>query len=133
MEAATFTVRKNRNQTPVIGIIPGKIITERRDLDLAIDTGETKGDPSRDILKIAVIERHGKNGNITTGFVQGFGLKRGAIASTVAHDSHNICVVGADETDMAVAANRLSEIRGGFVVVENGKVVAEIALPVAGL
>src|SRR5690606_82729 len=110
-----------------------KIITERRDLDLAIDNGEKQIDLDRDILKISVIERHGRNGNIATGFVQGFGLKRGAIASTVGHDSHNICVVGASEADMAAAANRLSEIRGGFVVAEDGKVVAEIALPVAGL
>jgi adenine deaminase len=102
----------------VIGIVPGKIITERRDLDLAIDNGEKQIDLGRDILKIAVIERHGRNGNIATGFVQGFGLKRGAIASTIGHDSHNICVVGATEADMAVAANRLSEIRGGFVVAE---------------
>jgi adenine deaminase len=65
--------------------------------------------------------------------VQGFGLKRGAIASTVGHDSHNICVVGVDEDDMALAANRLSEIKGGFVVVEHGRVTGEIALPIAGL
>ncbi|OCW59216.1 adenine deaminase [Hoeflea olei] len=133
LSAASFTVRKNQTITPVIGIIPGQIITERRDLDLAIEKGEKRIDHDRDILKVAVIERHGRNGNIATGFVQGFGLKRGAIASTVGHDSHNICVVGADEADMAVAANRLSEIRGGFVVTEGGKVVAEIALPVAGL
>ncbi len=80
-----------------------------------------------------MIERHGKNGNHANGFVQGFGLKRGAIASTVGHDSHNICVVGVSDEDMAVAVNRLSEIRGGFVVVDGGKVTAEIALPVAGL
>lgn len=133
VDAASFTVRKNRSQTPVIGIVPGKIITERRDYELAIENGEKQLDRSRDILKIAVIERHGRNGNIATGFVQGFGLQRGAIASTVGHDSHNICVVGASEADMAAAANRLSEIRGGFVVASDGAVVAEIALPVAGL
>jgi adenine deaminase len=70
---------------------------------------------------------------MATGFVQGFGLKKGAIASTVGHDSHNICVVGASDEDMAMAANRLSEIKGGFVVVEDGQVTGEIALPVAGL
>ncbi|PWV97493.1 adenine deaminase [Hoeflea marina] len=131
--ASSFSVRRTGIATPVIGIVPGKIITEHRLLDLPIDNGETAGDRARDILKIAVIERHGRNGNIATGFVQGFGLDRGAIASTVAHDSHNICVVGADEADMALAANRLSEIRGGFVVAAGGKVLAEIALPVAGL
>jgi adenine deaminase len=87
----------------------------------------------RDLIRIAVIERHGKNGNRATGFVQGFGLKRGAIASTVCHDHHNIAVVGADYADMALAANRLGEIEGGFVVVEGGRVLAELALPVAGL
>ena len=80
-----------------------------------------------------MIERHGKNGNIGRGFVNGFGLKRGAIASSVGHDSHNICVVGADDADMAVAVNRLIEIEGGFVVAEGGQVRAELALPVAGL
>ena len=133
LAAESFAVRRNRVATSVIGIVPGKIITEHRKFELPIENGETRGDLSRDILKITVIERHGKNGNITTGFVQGFGLKRGAIASTVGHDSHNICVVGADEADMALAANRLSEIRGGFVVAAGGKVIAEIALPIAGL
>ncbi len=80
-----------------------------------------------------MIERHGKNGNIASGFVRGFGLQRGAIASTVCHDHHNIAVVGADYEDMALAANRLSDIEGGFVVVEGGKVLAEMPLPVAGL
>lgn len=73
------------------------------------------------------------NGNVSVGFVKGFGLRSGAIASTVGHDCHNICVVGVNENDMAVAVTRLSEIEGGFVVVDNGKVLAEIALPVAGL
>lgn len=131
--AASFAVRKARAETPVIGILPGKIITEHRRIELAAIDGETKADLARDILKIAVIERHGRNGNIATGFVQGFGLKRGAIASTVGHDSHNICVVGAEEPAMAVAVNRLSEIGGGFVVTDGDRVLAEIALPVAGL
>ena len=88
---------------------------------------------ARDLVKIGVIERHGKNGNIATGFVRGFGLKRGAIASTVCHDHHNIAVVGVDYDDMALAANRLGEIEGGFVVVEAGRVLAELPLPLAGL
>ena len=84
-------------------------------------------------MKVAVVARHGINDNIATAFVKGFGMKRGAIASSVGHDSHNICVVGANESDMAVAVNRLGEIEGGFVVADGGKVVAEVALPVAGL
>ncbi len=80
-----------------------------------------------------MIERHGINGNIGRSFVTGFGLRRGAIASSVGHDSHNITVVGADDADMAVAVNRLIELGGGFVVADGGKVTAELALPLAGL
>ena len=118
---------------PVIGVMPGKIITEHLRLSLPLSNGHPQIDLQQDAIKIAVVERHGKTGNIGIGFVHGFGIKRGAIASTVGHDSHNICVVGASEDDMAVAANRLGEIEGGFVVVEDGAVLAEISLPVAGL
>ena len=117
----------------VIGILPGKIITEHLTYDIAPVDGDKRPDLARDLIRIAVIERHGKNGNRATGFVRGFGLQRGAIASTVCHDHHNIAVVGADYADMALAANRLGQIEGGFVVVEGGKVLAELSLPVAGL
>ncbi|MDP9590970.1 UNVERIFIED_ORG: adenine deaminase [Shinella zoogloeoides] len=133
VEAAHFAVPATDAETPVIGVLPGKIITEHRRYRLPARGNQTTVDLAQDIIKVAVIERHGKNGNHANGFVQGFGLKKGAIASTVGHDSHNICVVGVDEDDMARAANRLSEIKGGFVVVENGVVTGEIALPVAGL
>jgi adenine deaminase len=133
VKAADFGVPATQGETSVIGVLPGKIITEHRRFRLPVDGNQTTVDFERDILKVAVIERHGKNGNHANGFVQGFGLKKGAIASTVGHDSHNICVVGASDEDMAIAANRLSDINGGFVVVENGKVTGEIALPVAGL
>ena len=129
----SFRCPGNRAQTPVIGILPGKIITEHRVAEIAPRDGDKHPDLARDLIRIAVIERHGKNGNIATGFVQGFGLQRGAIASTVCHDHHNIAVVGTDYADMALAANRLSEIEGGFVVAEAGQVTAELALPVAGL
>ena len=131
--AEDFRTAGNRVETPVIGIIPGKIITPHLTFDIAPEGGDKRPDISRDLVKIAVIERHGVNGNKATGFVQGFGLQRGAIASTVCHDHHNIAVVGADYADMALAANRLSQIEGGFVVVEGGRVLAELALPVAGL
>ena len=85
------------------------------------------------MVKVAVVARHGVNDNIAVAFVHGFGMKRGAIASSVGHDSHNITVVGASEEDMAVAVNRLIEIEGGFVVAEGGRVLAELALPIAGL
>lgn len=133
VQAMHFGVPVSEEETPVIGVMPGKIITEHRRYKLPTTGNQTGIDLSRDIVKVAVIERHGKNGNHANGFVQGFGLKKGAIASTVGHDSHNICVVGISEDDMALAANRLAEIKGGFVVVDDGKVSGEIALPVAGL
>lgn len=131
--AQDFQNRGNRAETHVIGIIEGKIITEHLHEEIPPQDGDKAPDPTRDLMRIAVIERHGKNGNIATGFVKGFGIKRGAIASTVCHDHHNIAVVGADYEDMAKAANRLSEIEGGFVVVEGGQILAELALPIAGL
>ncbi len=131
--AAHFGVPVTEGESPVMGVLPGKIITEHRRYKLPTDGNQTTVDLENDIIKVAVIERHGRNGNHANGFVQGFGLKKGAIASTVGHDSHNICVVGVNEDDMALAANRLGEIKGGFVVVEDGRVTGEISLPVAGL
>jgi adenine deaminase len=129
VSAQDFRATRHGPDTPVIGVIPGKIITEhlRRALP------EPGIDLAQDIIKLAVIERHGKNGGISVAAVSGFGLKRGAIASSIGHDSHNITVVGADDADMALAANRLGETQGGFVVTEGGLVLAELALPVAGL
>ncbi|MUO80148.1 adenine deaminase [Agrobacterium vitis] len=133
VKSADFAVPVSDGEVPVMGVLPGKIITEYRRYRLPASGNQTSVDLDRDIIKVAVIERHGKNGNHANGFVQGFGLKKGAIASTVGHDSHNICVVGVSEDDMTMAANRLSDIKGGFVVVEDGKVTGEIPLPVAGL
>lgn len=131
--AANFRTKANRVQTDVIGIRVGQILTDHLQEDIEIIGGDKAPDISRDLVRISVIERHGKNGNIATGFVRGFGLQAGAIASTVCHDHHNIACVGVDYGDMAVAANRLSQIEGGFVVVRDGVVLAELALPVAGL
>ena len=128
-----FRARANRSETDVIGIREGQILTDHLHIDIPVVDGDKLPDTARDLIRIAVIERHGKNGNIATGFVKGFGLKAGAIASTVCHDHHNIACVGAAYADMALASNRLSEIEGGFVVVRDGKVLAELALPVAGL
>ena len=133
IEAHHFRSGGNRVETPVIGILPGKIITQHLTYDIAPVDGDKRPDVARDLVKIAVIERHGVNGNRATGFVKGFGLQRGAIASTVCHDHHNIAVVGADYDDMALAVARLGQIEGGFVVVDGGRVLAELALPVAGL
>ena len=131
--AGDFRATGNRSTTDVIGIIEGKIITDHLSEEIAIEDGDKRPDASRDLARIAVIERHGKNGNIATGFVRGFGMRAGAIASTVCHDHHNIACVGMDYADMALAANRLSEIEGGFVVARDGAILAELPLPVAGL
>jgi adenine deaminase len=133
VEPRHFRCAGNRAETPVIGILPGKIITEHLKFEIAPQDGDKRPDLARDLMRIAVVERHGVNSNIATGFVKGFGMQAGAIASTVCHDHHNIAVVGADYADMALAANRLGEIEGGFVVVQGGRVLAELALPVAGL
>ena len=127
--AEDFAATRHGPDTPVIGVVAGRIITEhlRRTLPIsgiALD---------QDIIKLAVIERHGKKGSMSVASVHGFGLKKGAIASSVGHDSHNITVVGANDADMALAANRLGELQGGFVVTADGEVLAELALPVAGL
>lgn len=128
-----LAVRGRGTKTPVIGVSAGKIITEHLVLDLPSENGIVRTDITQDVVKVVVIERHGINGNIGAGFVAGFGLKRGAIGSTVGHDSHNICIVGANDADMAVAANHLRSIGGGFVVVDNGQVTGELQLPIAGL
>jgi adenine deaminase len=133
VSASDFRYGGNRAETPVIGIREGQILTDHLTEEITPDNGDKRPDVSRDLSRITVIERHGRNGNIACGFVRGFGLQAGAIASTVCHDHHNIACVGVDYADMAVASNRLGEIEGGFVVVKDGEVLAELALPVAGL
>jgi adenine deaminase len=133
VSAADFAARGAGPSTQAIGVVPGKIITERIPVTLPYANGERTIDLDQDAVKVAVVGRHGVNRNIAVAFVRGFGMKRGAIASSVGHDSHNICVVGANEADMAVAVNRLIEIQGGFAVADAGKVLAELALPIAGL
>lgn len=133
--ASSFAVQRQSrgNQVSVIGVDAERIITRHETEALAVGDNGLEVDLARDIIKVAVVERHGRNGNIGRGFVTGFGLKRGAIASSVAHDSHNITVVGATDDDMAVAVNRVIALGGGFVVVSEGEAIAELALPVAGL
>jgi len=117
----------------VIGVVPGQIVTESNIAKLPSEDGFAIQDTANDILKVAVVERHHGTGNVGVGFVRGFGLKRGALASSVAHDSHNIVVVGASDEDMVRAVERVVELSGGQVVVADGKVHAELALPIAGL
>jgi len=117
----------------VIGVIPDQLVTEGLSEEVKVEDGLAVADVERDILKIAVIERHRGTGNVGLGFVRGFGLKRGAIASSVAHDSHNIIVVGAGDADMMAAARAVADMGGGLVVAENGAVRARLPLPIAGL
>ena len=88
---------------------------------------------TRDVLKVAVLGRHSDHGSIGHGFVKGFGITRGAIASSIGHDSHNVCVIGCNDADMATAVNRLIALRGGLAASVDGQVTAELALPIAGL
>ncbi len=117
----------------VIGVIEDQIYTESLTYTLSVEGGVVKPDVENDVLKVCVFERHRWSGRIGRGFVKGFGLKSGAIASTVAHDSHNLIAVGVDDRDICTAANRLREMNGGLIVVEKGEVKAELPLPVAGL
>ena len=131
--AGDFRIAGAAGELAVIGVAPGRVVTDRLTRHVSAANGERLANPKADLAKVAVVERHGKNGNIGRAFVIGFGLRRGAIASSVGHDSHNICVVGVDDADMAAAVNRLIEMKGGFVVVSGGEVRAELALPLAGL
>jgi adenine deaminase len=117
----------------VMDIVPDQIITGQRIMEALIWDGKAVADTSRDMLKIAVIERHTGSGNVGKGFVRGFGLKRGAIASSVAHDSHNIIVVGTNDEDMHAAIRVIVEMGGGLAAVYDKKVCADLALPIAGL
>lgn len=117
----------------VIGASGVSLLTEAREAELAVEGGVVQPDAAQDVLSIVCVERYGKNGNIGRGFIQGFGLARGAVAISVGHDHHNVTVVGSDFADMALAVNRVGELQGGFVLVDGGEVIAEIALPVCGL
>lgn len=123
LTAADFAEKRPRG---IIGMVPGELVTTDEGYSDHID-------PEWDILKIAVIERHKNTRHIGVGYLHGYGLKRGAVATSVSHDSHNIIVVGASEEDMAAAANRVAENRGGIVVMENGAVRGEVVLAIAGL
>lgn len=123
LSAADFT---DKRPHAVIGMVPGEIVSE--------DAGYADHiDLEQDILKIAVIERHKNTHHIGLGYIKGYGLKRGAVATSISHDSHNIIVVGTSEEDMAAAANRIVENRGGITVMDGGQILGEVALPIAGI
>jgi adenine deaminase len=126
-------IRSDGHQARVIGAIPDQIVTEHKVMDVLADDGMAVADPSRDLLKMAVIERHGRSGTVGLGFVTGIGLQRGAIASTVAHDHHNLVVIGADDGSMLTAAQAVAEAHGGQAVADGQEVLALLPLPIAGL
>ena len=117
----------------VIELVPDQIVTKKAKAEVAVEGPHALSDVHRDILKLLVFERHKSTGNVGKGFVRGFGLKKGAIASSVAHDSHNIIVVGVTDEDILSAVRQVSKLKGGMVVVVGGLVLAELALPIAGL
>ena len=120
-------------QIRAIEIIPHQIVTREVHEAPCINNGQIVADPARDILKLVVVERHRATGNVGVGFVRGFELKRGALGSTVAHDAHNVVVVGTNDADIATAVEALEKMRGGQVAVVDGKIEAALPLPIAGL
>jgi len=123
----------SEDDEPVIEIVPGQIITRKRMEKVKASDGLIVPDTERDILKLAVVERHGATGNIGVGLVNGFGLKQGALASSIAHDSHNIVVVGTNDEDIYTAIQEIERLQGGLVVAAGGDIIASLALPIAGL
>ena len=117
----------------VIGIIGGKTSTTEQFVTLKVEDGKIQSDAERDVLKAFVFERHKNTGSFGYGFVKGFGIKHGALAQTVAHDAHNLFVIGTNDEDMALAANALIDCDGGMVAVQSGKILSKVALPIAGL
>lgn len=128
-----FRVTARGPRIRVMEIIPGQIITRSLVRNATIDGGEAIADPKNDLVKIAVVERHHCSGQIGLGFINGLGIRQGAIASTVAHDSHNIVVAGVNDTDMHLAVKILCEIGGGQVAIADGQILAQVPLPIAGL
>jgi adenine deaminase len=131
--ALDFTIVAGDGPARVIGAIPEQVVTKELRLEPTTENGLVISDPGRDLLKIAVVERHRRTGNVGLGLVQGVGLKRGAIASSVAHDSHNLVVIGASDDEMRAAVAAIVEMGGGQVVIDGGEVKAACPLPIAGL
>jgi len=134
LSAAAFTLQGDPSKPArVVGVVPGQIVTEHLWELPRVVGGRVCADPARDLLLLASIERHGGAGGIGRGLVRGFGMRRGAIASTVGHDAHNLSVAGVDPADMLLAVRRLAEIGGGQCVADGGRILAELPLSIAGL
>jgi adenine deaminase len=133
VDSKSFQIPAGPKKVRVIRVIPMQLLTGVDVVEPSVKEGYLVADPRRDLVKIAVLERHHASGRIGLGFATAVGLKRGAFASTVAHDAHNVVALGVDDRDMAACALRLAEIGGGIVIAEGGRVVDELPLPVAGL
>jgi len=133
MREEDLRIQVEGSRLRAIRVAPEALLTDEEILPVLDRNGEAVSDLKRDLLKMAVIERHRGSGRRGFGFVRGFGLRRGAIASTVAHDSHNLIVVGTNDSDMVYAANTLKDLGGGLVAVDNGRLLAQLPLPFAGL
>lgn len=134
-QAQDFRVPSDQEtaQMWVIDLFPDQIINTKTKAQLPVLDGVVVSDTERDIIKLSVVERHGQNGNIGTTFVKGFGIKKGALASSIAHDHHNIIVAGTSDEDMALCCSVIEEMQGGFALVSDGEVLGKLALPIAGL
>jgi adenine deaminase len=130
---AAFVIPQQGNHIRVIGLIPGEILTTSTTALAPVKDGAVVSDPERDLVKVAVVERHQATGNIGLGLVQGLGLKQGALASSVAHDSHNILCVGCSDQDIYAAAKCVETMRGGLAAAKDGKVLGQLPLPIGGL
>ena len=133
LNESSFDIVNDNASVHVIELIPHQIVTGRSTARAVQRGGKLHADLEQDVLKLAVVERHRATGNIGLGFVRGFGLKKGAIASTVAHDSHNLVIAGCSDSDMLLAAREVEALGGGWVVVADGQVLAALPLPIAGL
>jgi adenine deaminase len=129
----SLRIRAAGEKIRVIGLIPDQILTQQIVMEAPVRKGVVVADPDRDLVKIAVVERHRATGNIGLGFARGFGLQEGALASSVAHDSHNIICAGCRDRDMFAAIKAVESMKGGLAAVKDGKVIAALPLPIAGL
>ncbi|MDD7319995.1 MAG: adenine deaminase [Firmicutes bacterium] len=131
--AEKFKMNLKGNRVHTIEIQPGGVVTKKSVDEIQVKDGEFVFDPGQDIVKVAVVERHQLTGNVACGFLKGYGIKEGAVALSVAHDSHNIIVVGVSDEEMAFAVEALKEQSGGVVLVKDGKVIESMPMPIAGL
>ncbi|HEX2428084.1 MAG TPA: adenine deaminase, partial [Gaiellaceae bacterium] len=133
LDPGDFAIPWSGGTARAIGLVENQVVTESLERELVVEDGLAVADSDRDLAKIAVVERHLATGRVGLGFVAGSGLRRGALASSVAHDAHNLVVVGMSDRDMVFAVERLAELGGGIVAVDDLRVLAECPLPVAGL